>query len=56
MELLFPAEDCELSLDYERNKLVCLVIKYMYNTFGNLLQNERSVTLPHFFRWAFIRS
>ena len=31
-ELLFPAEYCEFSLDYERNKLVCFVIKY--NIFG----------------------
>ena len=36
------------SLDYERNKLVCLVIKY--NAFGNLLQKKRSVSPPpHFF-------
>ena len=41
---LFPAEYCEFSLDYERNNLVCLVIKY--NAFGNLLQKKRSVSPP----------
>ena len=46
-ELFIPAEDCEFSLDYERkNKLVCLVIKYMYNAFGNLIQKKRSVLPP----------
>ena len=40
--------DCEFLLKYER-KLVCLVIKYMYNAFGKFLQKKRSVSPPPFF-------
>ena len=52
-ELLFPAENCEFSFDYERNKLVCLAIKN--NTIGDLLKKKNLFSPPHFFLWAFIR-
>ena len=41
---LFPAEYREFSLDYERNKLVSLVIKY--NAFGNL---QKKISVPPIF-------